>query len=105
MSSCLGDLPPGQVQNVHCNDSIHSSRCCAFSLSFQYPSSIIQSMSFCLDLPRFLSSLPSFLPLAPSICRELPLKMCPTQFCLVLIKLNFVFLPPFSLGLPNVRMF
>src|SRR6218665_1856261 len=63
---------------------LHSSRCCAFSLSFQYPSSIIQSMSFCLcfPLPLFLSINPSII----SLCTELCLRMCPIQFfCLVLI--------------------
>src|SRR6218665_1432374 len=61
-----------------------SSRCCAFSLSFQYPSSIIQSMSFCLDLP--LPLFPFILLSKISLCRELPIRMCPIQFfCLVLI--------------------
>src|SRR6218665_1201007 len=63
---------------------LHSSRCCAFSLSFQHPSSITQSMSFCLGLP--LPLFPSILPSIISLCRELPLRMCPMQFfCLVLI--------------------
>src|SRR6218665_2358956 len=30
---------------------LHSSLCCVFSLSIPYPSSIIQSMSFCLGTP------------------------------------------------------
>src|SRR6218665_187862 len=53
-------------------------------LSFLYPSSIIQSISFCLGLPfsLFLSILPSII----SLCKESPLVMCPIQFfCLVLI--------------------
>src|SRR6218665_232659 len=63
---------------------LHSYRCCAFSLSFQYPSSIIQSMSFCLGLPHPL--FPSILHSIISLCRELPLGMGPIQFfCLVLI--------------------
>src|SRR6218665_2540445 len=63
---------------------LYSSRCCAFSWSFQYPSSIVQSMGFCLGLPLPLS--PSILPSIISFCRELPLRMCPIQFfCLVLI--------------------
>src|SRR6218665_949871 len=67
--------------NVH---KLHSSQCCAFSLSFQYPSSINQSMSFCLGLP--LPLFPSILPSIISLCRELPLRMCAIQFfCLVLI--------------------
>ena len=65
---------------------LNSSRCCAFSLSFPYPSSIIQSMSFCLGLP--LPLFPSILPSIISLCRELPLRMRPIQFlCLVLIRL------------------
>src|SRR6218665_1249126 len=45
---------------------------------------IIQSMSFCLGLP--LPLFPSILPSINSLCRELPLRMCPIQFfCLVLI--------------------
>src|SRR6218665_1062857 len=73
---------------------LHSSRCCAFSLNFQYPSSIIQPMSFCLCLSLFFSILPSII----SHCRELPLRMCPIQFfCLVLIiSIKDLFLPPFS---------
>src|SRR6218665_2698294 len=73
---------------------LHSSRCCAFSLHFQYPSSIIQPMSFCLCLSLFFSILPSII----SHCRELPLRMCPIQFfCLVLIiSIKDLFLPPFS---------
>src|SRR6218665_1630730 len=67
-----------QIQNVQRH---HASRCCAFSLSFQYPSSIIQSLSFCLGhlFPLFLSSI-------ISLCRQLPLSMCPIHFfCLALI--------------------
>jgi len=63
---------------------LHSSRYCAFSLSFSYSFSIIQSMSFCLDLP-----LPLFPPIRSSIishCGELPLRMC--SICLVLIISN-----------------
>src|SRR6218665_392882 len=60
---------------------LHSSRCCAFSLSCPYPSSIIQSLSLCLGLPLFPSILPSII----SLCRDLPLRMCQIQFfCLVL---------------------
>src|SRR6218665_1263519 len=60
-SGHLTHLPAGpSVQRLH------SFRCCAFSLSFPYPSSIIQSMSFCLGLPLPLF-LPSFLPLSPSV--------------------------------------
>src|SRR6218665_1586964 len=44
----------------------HPSRRCAFSLSFPYPPSIIQSMSFCLSLP-ILSFPPSFPLLTPSV--------------------------------------
>ena len=55
-------LPAGR--NVK---QLHSSRCCAFSLSFQYPFSIIQSMSFCLGLP--LPLFPSILPSIISLCR------------------------------------
>jgi len=63
---------------------LHFSRCCAFALSFLYPPSIIQSMSFCLGLPLCL--FPSILPSIISVCRELPLRMCPIQlFWLVLI--------------------
>src|SRR6218665_35527 len=63
---------------------LYSSRCCAFSWSFQYPSSIVQSMRFCLDLPLPLS--PPLLPSIISLCRELPLTMCPIQFfCPVLL--------------------
>src|SRR6218665_825398 len=41
-------------------------------------------MSFCLGLPLPLS--PSILPSITSLCRELPLRMCPIQFVyLVLI--------------------
>src|SRR6218665_2508009 len=62
----------------------NSYRCCAFSSSFQYPSSIIQSMSFCLGLP--LPLFPSILSSIISLCRELPLRMYLIQFfCLVLI--------------------
>src|SRR6218665_1490645 len=61
---------------------LHSSRCCDFSLSFPYPSSIIQYMSFCLGLP--LPYLPSILPSIISFSIESPLRMCPIQFfCLV----------------------
>src|SRR6218665_142794 len=63
---------------------LHSPRCCAFSLSFPYPSSIIQFMSFCLSL---------LLPLFPSItslCRELPLRMCPIQFYDVYVYVRFL---------------
>src|SRR6218665_1125230 len=66
---------------------LHSSQCCAFSLSFPYPSSIIQSMNIlfrpCASSFRcFLSTLPSII----SHCRELTLRMCTIQFfCLVLI--------------------
>src|SRR6218665_3013388 len=76
---------------------LHSSRCCAFSLSFPYPSSIIQSMIFCLGLPLPLA--PSILPSNISLCRELPLRTCPIQFfCLVLItSIKDLFLPPFSI--------
>src|SRR6218665_3319370 len=63
---------------------LHSSQCCAFSLSFPYLSSIIQSMSFCLGLPFPL--FPYILPSIISLCRELLLRMCPIQFfCVVLI--------------------
>src|SRR6218665_170547 len=50
---------------------LYSSRCCVFSLSFPYLSSIIQSISSCLGLPLplFCSILPSII----SLCRELPL--------------------------------
>src|SRR6218665_1544597 len=59
---------------------------CIF-LEFLYPSSIIQFMSFCLGLP--LPLLPSILPSIISLCRELPLRMCPIQFfCFVLIISN-----------------
>src|SRR6218665_2289866 len=55
-----------------------------FSLSFPYPSSIIQSMSFCLGL--LLPILSSILPSIISLYRELPLRMYPIQFfCLVQI--------------------
>src|ERR1700733_14073078 len=60
-----------------------SSRCCAFSVSFPYPSSIIQSKSFFLGLP--LPLLSSILPSIISFCKELLLNTCPIQFfCLVL---------------------
>jgi len=63
---------------------LNTSRCCAFSFCFHYPSSIIQFMSFCLGLP--LPLFPSILPSIISLCRELPLRMCPIQFfCFVLI--------------------
>src|SRR6218665_3522196 len=63
---------------------LNTSRCCAFSFCFHYPSSIIQFMSFCLGLP--LPLFPSNFPSIISLCRELPLRMCPIQFfCLVLI--------------------
>src|SRR6218665_1506524 len=76
----LGYLHSGG-QNVH---RLHSSRCCAFSLSFLYPFFIIQSMSFCLGLP--LPIFPSILPSIISLCRESPLMMCPDQFfCIVQI--------------------
>src|SRR6218665_1437095 len=66
---------------------LHSSQCCAFSLSSQYPSFIIQSMSFCLGLP--LPLFPSILPSIITLCRELPLRMCSIQFfCLVLIYIK-----------------
>src|SRR6218665_1106947 len=61
-TSSLGDLPSGRSKFQR----LHSSRCCAFSLSFRYPSSIIQSMRICLDF-LFLYSPPSFLPLSPSV--------------------------------------
>src|SRR6218665_1104511 len=51
---------------------LHSSRCSGFSLSFLYPSSIIQSMSSCLGLP--LPLFPSILLSIISLCRELPLE-------------------------------
>src|SRR6218665_685604 len=56
----------------------HPSRRCAFSLSFPYPPSIIQSMSFCLSLP--IPLFPSILPSITSLCRELPPRMCPIQY-------------------------
>src|SRR6218665_671078 len=74
---------------------LHSSRCCAFSLSFPYPSSIIQSMSFCLGLLLLL--FPSIFPSIISLCRELlPLRMCLIQFfCLILIiSIKYLFLNP-----------
>ena len=46
---------------------LHSSRCCAFYLSFPYPSSIIQSMSLGTGLP--LSLFHSILPFILSVCR------------------------------------
>src|SRR6218665_690996 len=57
---------------------------CAFSLSFQYPYSITQSMSVCLGLP--LPLFPSTLPSIISLSKELPRRICPIQFsCLVLV--------------------
>jgi len=94
-TSSLGDLPSGRSKFQR----LHSSRCCAFSLSFRYPSSIIQSMRICLDLP--LPLFPSILPSIISLGRELPLRICPIQFfCLVLIigyPLKIFFLPLFSI--------
>src|SRR6218665_1035336 len=80
-----------------CPVILHSSRCCAFSLGAPYLSSIIQSTSFCLGLPFPL--FPSILPSIISLCRKLPLRMCPIQFfCLVLIiSMTCLFLPPFSI--------
>src|SRR6218665_3580592 len=57
---------------------LHSARCCAFSLSFYYPSSIIHHELLPRPSPSslpFLSILPSII----SLCRELPLRMCPIQ--------------------------
>src|SRR6218665_2078524 len=75
----------------------HSSRCCAFSLSFEYPTSIIQSIIFCLGLP--LPLFPSTLLSIISLRSELPLRMCPIQFfCLLLIiSIKDLFLPHFSI--------
>ena len=56
---------------------LHSSRCCAFSLSFPYPSSIIQSMNFCLGL-----SLSLFPFTHPSI-HYLPLQRVATSECVI----------------------
>ena len=61
---------------------LHSSRCCAFSLSFHasvlhHP---VHEILFSLPLPLFPSILPSII----SLCRELPLRTCLIQFfCLV----------------------
>src|SRR6218665_258487 len=67
-----------------------------FPSFFPCPSSIIQNMSFCLGLP--LPLFPSILPSIISLCRELPLKICPIQFfCLVLIiSFKDLFFPTFS---------
>src|SRR6218665_3227201 len=79
-----------------CPVILHSYRCCAFSLGSPYLSSIIQSISFCLGLP--LPLFPSILPSIISLCRKLPLRMCPIQFfCLVLIiSMTCLFLPLFQ---------
>src|SRR6218665_3495024 len=58
---------------------LHSSRCWAFFLSFLYPFSITQSMSFCLG--RTLALFHSILSFIISLCR-----MCPIQFfCLSIV--------------------
>src|SRR6218665_1683377 len=68
-----------------CNGSLFSMLC----LFLEFPvsvlqCSIIQSMSFCQGLPLLL--FPFILSSIISLCRELPLGMCPIQFfCLVLI--------------------
>src|SRR6218665_1509453 len=73
---------------------LHSSRCVPFFLSFPHPSSIIQSMTFCLGLPLPLFSI---LPSIISLCREFLLRIYPFHFfCLVLIiPINDLFSSPF----------
>src|SRR6218665_972249 len=74
--SSLGDMPPGRSK---CPTTPIFSMLCPF---LEFPVSILHHQVHELLSRPFSSSLPSII----SLCRELPLRMCPIQFfCLVLI--------------------